>query len=129
MKSIQLDFDGNVFVHKAKPRAGCIGKVQRLIDERPWSTCSEIAKAVDEPAARVSNALNKLGHEGHAQQWKQPGQPNTRWAGTLEAGSRQRGERMLELLSIFGEDQARKTAERFGRAFRRRDSQVQQFDS
>jgi DNA-binding MarR family transcriptional regulator len=83
----QLTFDGSVALATAKPRAGAIGKVQRLIEARPWLTCGEIADAVGEPSSRVSMALNKLKHEGCAQQREGEGtSKRSLWAGTSEAG-------------------------------------------
>lgn len=62
VRAVQLTFGGG----SAASRAGCIGKVQRLLDERPWLSACEIAKAVEEPTSRVSNALNGLKQEGRA---------------------------------------------------------------
>jgi hypothetical protein len=81
-RPIQLTFGGGHVVPQVKPRGGCIGKVERLIDERPWLTAGEIAAIVREPAGRVSMALNKLKHEGRAQQQAGLGQHRrTVWAG------------------------------------------------
>jgi hypothetical protein len=117
---IQLTFGGGRVVPQVKPRAGCIGKVERLIDERPWLTAGEIAQTVGEPAGRVSMALNKLKHEGRAQQQAGLGQHRRMvWAGTSGAGRETREARLLEATAASDEEMGRKMAERLPRAFLR----------
>ena len=43
-----------------------IGKVKKLLDERPWLTCSEIAHVVQGRHDTVSSALNRLMKNGVA---------------------------------------------------------------
>lgn len=124
MKRMQLTLDGQPHAASGKLRAGAIGKVQRCIESTPWLTVHEIAIAVGEPASRVSDALNKLKHEGNAQQREKVG-PNGRslWAGTSEAGRALRDatlpERLSDVAAIREEIATRKNAAKLGRLLQR----------
>lgn len=62
----QLTIDGREHEARRTERAGSIGKVERALLEHAWLTCGEIAALTKEPSQRVSQALNKLKHEGRA---------------------------------------------------------------
>ncbi len=108
----------NLFVDHFVPyRDGVIGKVQRWIERHPWQTCADIAQGVGEPSSRVSNALNKLKHEGNAQQLKGvTGQNRSIWAGTMEAGRVAREARLAELTPEHEKNVQRRTIETFSKA-------------
>ncbi len=116
--SVQFTLDGVPLVPTPKPRAGAIGKVERHVEAHPWQTAGEIAEAIGEPAGRVSLALNKLKHEGKAQQEKGVG-PKRRsvWAGTSEAGRAVRAERLRSIVAESDALMAEKAGERLVRAF------------
>ncbi len=110
----------NLFADHFVPyRDGVIGKVQSWIERHPWQTCADIAQGVGESSSRVSNALNKLKHEGHAQQIKGvTGQNRSIWAGTSEAGQVAREARLAELAPEHEENVQRRTIETFSRGVR-----------
>lgn len=115
--SRQLTFDG-VEVEVQAPRVGCIGKVERLIEARPWLTCGEIAAEVQEPSGRVSMALNKLKREGRAQQRTRLGaHRRSAWAGTSEGGKALRETVLAEAVAANDEAMALQLADRLPRAF------------
>jgi hypothetical protein len=119
-KPVQLTLDGEFAVPSVRPRAGAIGKVERAIEARPWLTCGEIAIVVDEPASRVSEALNKLKREGKAQQREGLGQSRRSvWAGTSEAGRELRDRRLAEVIQSSDDDAAVKLAARFAKSWQR----------
>ena len=94
----QLRFESQPEQPREKRRAGCVGKVQRVLDARPWLTCGEIAAIVGEPSFRVSGCLNKLKHEGHAQYHEGLGiHGRCVWAGTSTAGQQMRDELLQTL--------------------------------
>lgn len=108
---------GTIETATAKPRAGAIGKVQRMLDERPWLTCAEIGEATGEPGWRVSECLNKLKHEGAAQWLDKAGTRGRRlWASTTKATAEQRDaaipERLQAVADARAEDEIRKGTER-----------------
>ena len=116
--SVQLTWGGIPCVSTPKPRAGAIGKVERHVEAHPWQTAGEIADAIGEPADRVSLALNKLKHEGKAQQEKGVGQKRRSvWAGTSEAGEAVRAERLRSIVAESDALMAEKAGERLVRAF------------
>lgn len=118
MNAKQLTLDGTPFVPTPKPREGAIGKVERHVEANPWQTAGEIAAAIGEPPGRVSLALNKLKHEGKAQQEKGVGR-NRRsvWAGTSEAGRAVRVERLRSIVAESDALMAEKAGERLVKAF------------
>lgn len=116
----QLMLGGGVYQPPVKPRAGAIGKVERFIEQSPWRTAGQIAAAIDEPASRVSDVLNKLKHEGKAQQQERIGQhQRSVWAGTSEAGQAERDRVLAEIVAEHDGRMAEKAAERLPRAFLR----------
>ena len=116
--SVQLTWGGLPCVPTPKPRAGAIGKVERHVEAHPWQTAGEIADAIGEPADRVSLALNKLKHEGNAQQEKGVGQKRRSvWAGTSETGEAVRADRLRSIVAESDALMAEKAGERLVRAF------------
>jgi len=111
----------NLFIdHYVPHRDGVIGKVQRWIEHHPWQTCADIAEGVGESSSRVSTALNKLKHEGNAQQIKgATGQNRSVWAGTSKAGQVSRDARLAELTPEHEENVQRRTIETFSRGVKR----------
>lgn len=108
----------------AKPRAGAIGKVQRMLDERPWLTCAEIGEAISEPGWRVSECLNKLKHEGAAQWLDKAGTRGRRlWASTNKATAAERDAaipgRLQAVADARAEDETRRGAEQLTRLLNR----------
>lgn len=115
---------GTIEAEVIKPRAGAIGKVQRVIDERPWLTCAEIGEVIGEPGRRVSDCLNKLKHEGAAQWLDKAGTRGRRlWASTSEATAERREkaipERLQAVADARAEDETRKNTERLTRVLNR----------
>jgi hypothetical protein len=96
----QLSFESEPPKNAVKLRAGCVGKVERLIEARPWLTCGDIAASINEPSFRVSGCLNKLKHEGRAQYREDLGVHGYHiWAGTSAAGQTARDERLREIIA------------------------------
>ncbi len=115
---------GTIETATVKPRAGAIGKVERMLDERPWLTCAEIGEAIGEPGWRVSECLNKLKHEGAAQWLDKAGTRGRRlWASTSKATAEQRDaaipERLQAVSDVRAEDEIRKSTERLTRLLNR----------
>lgn len=118
MKPVQLTFDGGPGEPQVKPRGGCIGKVHRLIEARPWLTCGGIAAVIREPSGRVSMCLNTLKHEGRAQQIERLGQHRRSvWAGTSEGGKAHRDAVLADAVAANDEAMAQQLAGRLPRAF------------
>lgn len=112
-KLVQLTFGGGHIEARAKPRAGAIGKVQRLLDERPWLTCGEVAEAIGEPSCRVSECLNKLKHEGRAVRTERLGEQfRDVWASPESAGA-SRGVERLDELHRLARERRRVEAEQY----------------
>lgn len=115
---------GTIETATAKPRAGAIGKVERMIDERPWLTCAEIGEAIGEPGWRVSECLNKLKHEGAAQWLDKAGTRGRRlWASTSKATAERRDaaipERLQAVATVREEVETRHGVERLTRLLNR----------
>lgn len=116
--SVQLTWGGIPLAPTPKPRAGAIGKVERHVEAHPWQTAGEIAEAIGVRADRVSLALNKLKHEGKAQQEKGVGRKRRSvWAGTSETGEAVRAERLRSIVAESDAIMAEKAGERLVRAF------------
>lgn len=100
----QLNFDIIQTMHVQ--RGGLVGIVQAYIETYPWKECGEIATAINVPSIRVSNCLNKLKHEGNAQQRKGMGKSSkSLWAGTSEARRALRDETWAKLEPVCNEAQ------------------------
>jgi hypothetical protein len=117
---VQLTLDGNVAEPRCQPRTGCIGKVERLINERPWLVCGDIAAGISEPVDRVSNCLNKLKLEGKAQFQVGLGERRKSvWAGTTEAGRELREIRLHEIIAESDAKMALLAGDRLAKGFAR----------
>jgi hypothetical protein len=117
---VQLTFGGKPYVPPPVKRAGAIGKVERYIEATPWQTVGEIAEATGEPASRVSDCLNKLKHEGKAQQEKGIGRSQrSLWAGTSEEGRALREERLPALVAESDARMGEKLSVRLVKALRK----------
>jgi predicted XRE-type DNA-binding protein len=116
----QLGFNGVPNTPNLRTRSGVIGKVQRFIEANPWRTCGDIAKGVGEWSPRVSEALNKLKHEGNAQQRKGMGKSQrSLWAGTSEAGREGRERLLAELMPEHEEREQRVQIEKLATGLRK----------
>lgn len=105
--SRQLTLDGSEAHAEAQSRKGCVGKVERYVFAFPWLTVGEIAIKIDEPPARVSNALNVLKHEGRATSERGFGpRGGSVWASTSET-CRERRESALASLRVAKEEKVR----------------------
>lgn len=84
----QLTLDGGEVAPAGKTRhAGLLGKVQAAIEEHPWCTPAEIAKAIGEKAPAVGSALYALKKEGSAQpEYGLGARGGSVWASTSETG-------------------------------------------
>jgi hypothetical protein len=110
----------------AQPRReGLIGKVRAYLDAHPWKDCGEIAEALGERSARVSNCLNRLKLEGNAEQRKGYGRMSrSLWASTMEAGRETRKAALAALEPQHDENMQAQSIERFSKAVRKAQRQT-----